>query len=339
MTTLSYKFGRICAKSSRLMMAALVLGCLGTPVAAQTGAHAYPERSIRMLVPFAPGGASDIVARVVGQKLAEALSQPVVIDNRPGAGGNIAAEAALHANSDGYTILVVADAGRVKGLYQTLSYNIVEDFTPITLGTVTPMMVVVSPELPVKSVSDLLTLAKQQRVLFGSGGIGSSTEIAGLLFNALGHVHLEEVTYKSIPPAVPDLLAGRLGVAFLPVQLAVPLVSGGQLKALAVTSRARLSAWPDLPTVAEAGLPGYEHYTWAGFVVRAGTPKSIVNKLNTEIVRILNLPDVREKLTSQGAEIAAGTPEDFARTIDADIRKQKMLVEQLGVGQHQGSKN
>src|SRR5262249_32590227 len=185
MTTLSYKLGRICAKPSRLMMAALVLGCLGTPVAAQTNAdaHAYPERSIRMLVPFAPGGASDIVARVVGQKLAEALSQPVVIDNRPGAGGNIAAEAAIHANADGYTILVVADAGRVKGLYQTLSYNIVKDFTPITLGTVTPMMVVVSPDLPVKSVSDLLTLAKQQRVLFGSGGIGSSTEIAGLLFN------------------------------------------------------------------------------------------------------------------------------------------------------------
>ena len=334
MATLSDRLTHFRMQRIRRMMAVLVLGCLATPVAAQTNEGSYPERPIRMIVPFAPGGASDIVARVVGAKLAEALGQPVVIDNRPGAGGNIAAEAAIQARPDGYTILVVADAGRVKGLYQTLSYNIVEDFTPVTLGTVTPMMVVAHPELPVKSVSDLLVLAKQQPVLFGSGGVGSSTEIAGLLFNALGHVHLEEVTYKSIPPAVPDLLAGRLGVAFLPVQLAAPLVSSGKLKALAVTSGARLPAWPDLPTVAEAGLPGYEHYTWAGFVVRAGTPTPIVSKLNTEMVRILRLPDVREKLTSQGSRIAAGTPEDFGRVIDEDLKKQRMLVEQHGVGLH-----
>jgi tripartite-type tricarboxylate transporter receptor subunit TctC len=316
-----------------IAVAAFVLASLA-PAIAQTNAEAttYPERAIRMIVPFAPGGASDIAARVVGEKLAQAVGQPVVIDNRPGAGGNIAAQVALQAKPDGYTILVVADAGRVKGLYEMLSYNLVEDFTPVALATVSPMMVVVHPDLPVKSVSELLAYAKRERVLFGSGGIGSSTQIAGLLFNALGHVQLEEVPYKSIPPAVPDLLAGRLGVAFLPVQLAAPLVSGGQLRALAVTSGSRLSTWPDLPTVAEAGLPSYEHYTWAGFVVRVATPEAVVNKLSAEIVRALNMPDVREKLTLQGAMVAAGPPDEFANVIDKDFKKQKMLVEQLGVG-------
>jgi tripartite-type tricarboxylate transporter receptor subunit TctC len=322
----------------RPMMALLMLGCLAqtsNPVAAQTPSSAnslrYPERPIRIIVPFAPGGASDLVARVVGDKLSEAWGKPVVIDNRPGAGGNIAAEAAAKATPDGYTVLVVADAGRVKGLYSTLSYNIVEDFSPVSLGTVTPLMVVTQPTLPVKTIHDLLVLAKEQRLLFGSGGIGSSTEIAGLLFNAMGHVHLEEVPYKSIPPAIPDLLAGRLAVAFLPVQLAAPLVSSGQLKALAVTSAARSSAWPDLPTVAEAGLPGYEHNTWAGFVVPAGTPKPIVAKLNAEIVRILGLPDVRKMLTSEGSRIAATTPEEFGRLIKEDIEKQHELVQKLGL--------
>ena len=319
-----------------IAIAALILSCLTASVFAQTDSNplTYPERPIRMIVSFAPGGASDIVARVVAEKLSSALGQPVVVDNRPGAGGNIAAQAALQATPDGYTILVLADAGRVKGLYETLTYNIVEDFAPVALGTVSPMMVVVHPDLPVKSVNELLSYAKKEHVLFGSGGIGSSTEIAGLLFNALGHVRLEEVTYKSIPPAMPDLLAGRLNAAFLPVQLAAPMVSSGKLRALAVTSDSRLPTWPDLPTVAEAGLPGYEHYTWAGFVVRASTPKPIVSKLNAEIVRALDSPEVRDKLTKQGAIIASGTPEDFAKVIDKDLTKQKMLVEQLGVGRH-----
>lgn len=227
-----------------IAVAAFVLASLA-PAIAQTNAEAttYPERAIRMIVPFAPGGASDIAARVVGEKLAQAVGQPVVIDNRPGAGGNIAAQVALQAKPDGYTILVVADAGRVKGLYEMLSYNLVEDFTPVALATVSPMMVVVHPDLPVKSVSELLAYAKRERVLFGSGGIGSSTQIAGLLFNALGHVRLEEVPYKSIPPAVPDLLAGRLGVAFLPVQLAAglrrPIESASSNLRLAVIDMAR----------------------------------------------------------------------------------------------------
>jgi tripartite-type tricarboxylate transporter receptor subunit TctC len=325
-------------KPMRLIITALMLGCMAAasnPAAAQSPSNAdslrYPERSIRFIVPFAPGGATDIVARVVGAKLSEAWDRPVVIDNRPGAGGNIAAEAAAKASPDGYTVLVVADAGRVKGLYNTLNYNIVEDFSPITLGTVTPLIVVTHPTLPVRTIHDLLALAKERPLLFGSGGIGSSTEIAGLLFNAMGHVHLEEVTYKSIPPALPDLLAGRLAVAFLPVQLAAPLVASGELKALAVTSADRSSAWPDLPTVAEAGLPGYEHNTWAGFVVRAGTPPPIVAKLNTEMVRILGLPDVRERLASQGSSIGGTTPEEFGRLIKDDIEKQRELVRTLGL--------
>jgi tripartite-type tricarboxylate transporter receptor subunit TctC len=316
------------------MVALLMLGCLAqasNPAAAQAlssaGSLNYPERPIHIIVPFAPGGASDILARVVGDKLSEAWGQPVVIDNRSGAGGNIGAEMAARATPDGYTILVVADAVRAP----TLNYNIVEDFAPITLGTVTPLFVVTPPTLPVKTIQDLLTLAKQQQLFFGSGGVGSSTEIAGLLFNSMGHLQLEEVTYKSIPPVLPDLLAGRLALAFLPVQLAAPLVLSGKLKALAVTSAARSSAWPDLPTVAEAGLPGYEHNTWAGFMVPAGTPMPIVTKLNTEMVRIMGLPDVRQKLTSQGSSLIGNTSEEFGRFLKDDVKKQHELVKKFGL--------
>jgi tripartite-type tricarboxylate transporter receptor subunit TctC len=318
----------------RIVAVMLMLGCLTRadyPAAAQTpskdGSATYPDRPIHIIVPFAPGGASDVLARVVGDKLSEAWGQPVVIDNRPGAGGNLGAEMASKASPDGYTMLLVADAVRAP----TLNYNIVDDFAPITLGTVTPMIVVVPPTLPVNTIQELLTLAKQQQLFFGSGGVGSSTEVAGLVFAAMGQVHLEEVTYKSIPPVVPDLLAGRLSVAFLPVQLAGPLVSSGKLKGLAVTSAARSSAWPDLPTVAEAGIPGYEHVTWGGFLVPAGTPKSIVTKLNTEIVRALSLPDVNTKLTGGGSSVVANTPEEFDKFLKQDVEKQHELVKKYGL--------
>lgn len=316
----------------RHALAVLVLGCLAFVshhAWAQKASQdvSYPEKSIRIIVPFAPGGASDVLARVVGDRLSESWRQPVVTDNRPGAGGNLGAEIAAKAAPDGYTMLLVADAVRAS----TLNYNIVDDFAPITLGTVTPLMVVVPPSSPANSIRDLVSLAKQQQLFFGSGGVGSSTEMAGLVFAAMAQIHLEEVAYKSAPPVVPDLLAGRLSVAFLPVQLAAPLVSSGKLRALAITSADKSSTWPDLPTVAEAGVPGYEHVTWGGFIVPAGTPHSIVTKLNSEIVRILNLDDVRSKLTAQGSTIVANSPEEFGKFLKHDVERQHELVQKYGL--------
>jgi tripartite-type tricarboxylate transporter receptor subunit TctC len=320
--------------SKHMLVAAFVLEFLvlasnsaAAQTAASSGSLRYPVRPIHIIVPFAPGGASDVLARVVGGKLSEALAQPVVIDNRAGAGGNIGAEVAKAAAPDGYTLLLVADAVRAP----TLSYDIVRDFAPITLGTVTPLIVVTPPTLPVKTLQDLLGLARQRPMFFGSGGVGSSTEIAGLLFNSMGQLKLEEVTYKSIPPVIPDLLAGRLEVGFLPAQLAAPLVSGGQLKALAVTSATRSPAWPDLPTVAEAGIPGYEHNTWAGFMAPVGTPAPIIAKLNTEMTRIMALPDVRQKLTGEGSSLVGNTPEEFGRFLKEDVEKQHELVKKFGL--------
>lgn len=307
------------------------LNDIRNPVAAQTApdkfALKYPERAIHIIVPFAPGGASDVLARVIGGKLAETFGQAVVIDNRPGAGGNIGAEAAKAAAPDGYTLLLVADAVRAP----SLNYNIVEDFSPITLGLVTPMIVVTPLSLPVKTLQDFMTMAKDKPMFFGSGGVGSSTEIAGLLFSSMGQLKLEEVSYKSIPPVVPDLVAGRLEVAFLPAQLAQPLVSGGQLRALAVTSAMRSAAWPDLPTVAEAGIPGFEHNTWGGFMVPVGTPAPIIAKLNAEIIRIMQLADVRQKLTSQGSTLVGNSPEEFGKFLKEDVKKQHELVKRFGL--------
>jgi tripartite-type tricarboxylate transporter receptor subunit TctC len=315
----------------RLLAAVWVLGwlsCAATVASAQPDPSiTYPNRPIRIIVPFAPGGASDVLARVVGDKLSEAWHQAVVIENRSGAGGNLGAEVAAKASPDGYTLLLVADAVRAS----SLNYSIVDDFAPITLGTVTPFMVVVPPSLPVNTIQDFLSLAKQQHLFFGSGGVGSSTQIAGLVFAAMAGIHLEEVAYKSAPPVVPDLLASRLSVAFLPVQLTAPLVSSGKLKALAVTSATRSAAWPDLPTVAEAGVPDYEHVTWGGFLVPAGTPRLIVAQLNAEIVRILKLPDVQAKLTNQGSLIVANTTEEFGRFLRQDVDKQHELVKKYGL--------
>lgn len=311
------------------MLAIFLLGnllCSGGPVAAQTPSNGdaanYPDRAIHIIVPFAPVGASDVLARVVGEKVSEDWKQPVVIENRAGAGGNLGAKEAARATPDGYTLLLVSDT-----LLSGLNYNIVHDFAPITLGTVTPMVVVVPPTSPVNSVRELLALAKKQRLFWGSGGPGSSVEVAGLVFAAMTHVHIEEVSYRSIPPVVPDLLAGRLSLSFLPVQLAAPLVSSGKLKALALTSSTRSPAWPDLPTVAEAGVPGYEHVTWGGFLAPPGTPAPIISKLNTEMVKVLNLPDVRAKLTGQGARIVANSPDEFKNF----LAKQHELIAKFGL--------
>jgi tripartite-type tricarboxylate transporter receptor subunit TctC len=304
------------------------LSCAASFVSAQPDSSInYPNRPIRIIVPFAPGGASDVLARVVGDQLSQAWHQAVVVENRPGAGGNLGAEVAAKAAPDGYTMLLVADAVRAS----TLNYSIIDDFAPVTLGTVTPFMVVVPPSFPANTIQDFLNLAKQQHLFFGSGGVGSSTQIAGLVFAAMAGIHLEEVAYKSAPPVVPDLLAGRLSVAFLPAQLTAPLVLTGKLKALAITSATRSAAWPDLPTVAEAGVPDYEHVTWGGFLVPAGTPRSIVAQLNAEMVRILKLPDVEAKLTSQGSVVVANTTEEFGKFLKQDVDKQHELVKKYGL--------
>lgn len=298
---------------------------------APSDASTYPDKRIRVIVPFAPGGAADLMARTVGQKLSEAWGQPVVIENRAGAGGNIGADLAAKSPPDGYTLFLV-DAGHTTAvsLYKKLTYDLVRDFVPVTLVTVTPLIVVTHPSLPVKTIGELLALARKQQLNFGSGGTGSATQLAGILFNSMGKVSMVDIPYKSVPPAIPDLLDGRLAVMFLPAPVAAPYITSGKLNALAVTTATRSTAWPDLPTVAEAGIPGYDSATWSGFMVPTGTPEPIVAKLNAEIVRILSLPDVRNTLTSQGSKLVGNTRAEFGEFIKQDIAKMSQVVKQLG---------
>jgi tripartite-type tricarboxylate transporter receptor subunit TctC len=308
---------------------ALVGGAAGAQGSAAEAA--YPSRPIRIIVPFAAGGAADLMARTVGQKLSATLGQAVVVENRPGAGGNIGADAAAKSSPDGYTLFLV-DAAHTSaaGLGRKLSYNLLRDFAPVTLVTVTPLIVVANPVLPVKTVTELQHLAKQRRVPFASGGPGSSTQLAGLLFNVLGHVELEEIPYASVPPAIPDLLQGRVPVMFLPAPVAAPHVASGKLRALAVTTATRSAAWPDLPTVAESGIAGYDASTWSGFMVPAGTPESIIAKLNAEIVKAVASPDVRATLTSQGSSVVGNTRAEFADFLKTAIDKTSQLASRPG---------
>lgn len=293
----------------------------------------YPGKPVRFVVPFAAGGAVDILARAVAQRLSEKWGQQVVVDNRPGAGGNIGAEIAARAAPDGYTVLLGDAAHAIAvSLYSKLSYDFVKDFSPVSLAAVTPLIVVVHPSVPVTSVKELLQLArtKKGQLNFGSGGYGSSTHLAGEMFMMLGKVRIVNVPYKSVPPAVPDLLSGQLALMFMPAPVALPHIKAGKIRALAVTSAVRTPALPGLPTVAEAALPGYDASTWYGMMVTAGTPRAVVEKLHRDIVSVLKTPDVSERLSGQGARVVASSPEEFGAHVRNEIAKWGKVIKASG---------
>lgn len=322
-------------KKNSLCRAGANLALALATVAAALPSHAqpYPSRPVRFIVPFGAGGAVDIMSRAVGQKLSEQWNQPVIVDNRPGAGGNLGAELAARAAPDGYT-LVLGDAAHAIGasLYKKLSYDFARDFAPITLAAVTPLTVVVHPSIPAASVRELIQLARSKKgqIHFGSGGSGSSTHLAGEMFKILAAVDLVHVPYKGVPAAVPDLLSGQVSVVFLPLPVALPHLRSNRIRALAITTATRSPALPDLPTVAESGITGYDASTWYGMMVPTGTPRVIVDRLHRDITAALRFPEINDRLTAQGARIVASTPAEFAAHIRSEIAKWAKVVQATG---------
>ena len=294
----------------------------------------YPVKPIRIISPFAPGGGNDVLCRTVAQKLAENLKQQVLVENRPGANGIIGTEAAARSAPDGYTIVLIPSGHAVNAtLYRKLPYDSIRDFTPITLVGSSPLVLAVHPSVPAKNVKELAALAKARpgQFTYGSAGVGSSGHLAGALFETLTGTKLLHVPYKGMGLALTDLIAGHVTLTFGTNLSVVPQVRSGRLRALAITSAQRAPGLPDLPTVAESGIPGYEASLWYGFVGPARIPPEIVRRLNSEIVAVLGLPDVRVRLSSQGVEARPSTPEEFARLLVTDLERWAKVVQRAGV--------
>jgi tripartite-type tricarboxylate transporter receptor subunit TctC len=311
---------------------ALVLagGLSGIPVFAQT----YPAKPVRVVVPFAAGGTTDIVTRILAQRMEAIWGQQLIVDNRPGAGGNIGSEIVARSPADGYTLLMatVATHGINASLYRKIPYDPVGDFAPITLVASTPSVLMLHPSIPAGSVKELIALAKANpgQLNFGSSGNGSSHHLAGELFDSMAGVKMTHVPYKGTAAALIDLLGGRIQLTFDTLPSAMPYVKGGKLKAIAVTSAKRTRSLPDLPTIAEAGVPGYEVTSWYGLLAPAGTPADIVRKLNADFVRAIRIPEVSEKMIEAGAEPVANTPEQFAEFIRSELKKWAIVVQGSG---------
>ena len=312
-----------------IWFAALALAAAGDSGAAQ----GYPHKTIRMVVPFPAGGPTDIIARTVGQKLTESMGQPVVIDNRGGSGGNIGADIVAKSAPDGYTLLMAIVSHAINAsLYSKLPYDPVKDFSPITRTGAATIIFVASPTLPAKTIKDLIALAKAKphEINFGSPGSGTPHHLAGELLKTTAGIDLIHIPYKGAAPAVADLLGGQVNTAFVSLPAALPHVKAGKLVGLGITSPVRSAVAPELPRFAEAGLGGYALENWYGALAPAGTPREIVNKLNAEIVKALQMPDVKERLTSQGFETRTSTPDEFAAFLKSEIVKWAGIVKASG---------
>jgi len=301
---------------------------------AARAADAYPAKPMRFVVAFPPGGGTDIIARSIAQKLAERIAQQVVVDNRPGAGGNIGTDIVAKSAPDGYTMLM-GSAGPLAinaSLFGKMPFDPIKDLAPVTLAASTPNVLVVHPSLRAATVKELIALAKARpgEINFASSGHGTPAHLAGELFNSMVGVKMVHVPYKGAAPALADLLGGQVQLMFSTMPPALPHVKDGKLRALAVTSAKRSPAAPDLPTLDEIALPGFEANTWHGVVVPAGTPRAIIARLNREIVAILHLPDVVERFSSQGAEALGSTPEEFAAYIRSETLKWAKVVRDSG---------
>ncbi len=318
------KLGRVIG----LLMLALTLD---TSVAAQ----GYPSKPIRFVVPYAPGGNTDILARLLGQKLSEAWGQQVIIDNRPGAAGTVGAELVARSPADGYT-LIMGSFGNIivaNSLYKNLKYDPFKDFASIALVSLPPGILVENPAVPAQNVRELIAYAKSNpgRLNYGSPGAGAWNHLFFELFNASAGISIVHVPYKGIAPAVVDLLGGQVQLAISAFPTALPHIRSGKLRALAVTSAKRSGLMTDVPTVAESGLAGYEAAGWFGVLAPAGTPPAVVTKLNTEINRILELPEIKASLASDGAEPAGGTPAQMTESARAASAKWSKLIRELNL--------
>lgn len=315
--------------SSQLVLSALLLAASSSAFP-----QAYPTKPIRIVVPLSAGGTTDVVMRLISPKLSESLGQQVVIDNRPGAGGNIGANVVAKATPDGYTLLMGTSSshGTNVTLYSKMPYDAVNDFTPITLVGYVPFIMMVHPSLGVTSVKELIALAKSKpgQINYASSGNGTSSHLGMEMLKTMAGIDLIHIPYKGTAPANQDLLAGHVSIQFDGVPAALPFIRSGKVRGLAVTSPKRISAAPELPTIAESGVPGFEYTAWVGIMAPAGIPREIVARLNTEITRILNLPEIKDRLLALGFEAAPSTPEQFATHIKAEIAKWEKVVKASG---------
>jgi tripartite-type tricarboxylate transporter receptor subunit TctC len=299
-----------------LVAAGMLLG------AQATHAQNYPNRAIRMVVAYAPGGTTDFTARVIGPKLAEALGQQVVIDNRGGAGSLIGTDLVAKAGADGYTLLMADTAfGIVPALYAKLPFDVQKDFAPVMQIISMPNCLVVHPSLPVKSVKELVALARTRpgQLTFGSGGVGTPLHMGGEQLKVAAKIDIVHVPYKGAAPAMSDLVGGQLAMVFPTMTLGVPQIKAGKLRALAVTSARRTKALPEVPTMSEAGFPAVNATSWFGLAAPARTPRAVIDRLHAEMVKIVAMPDVRERFEAQHAEIVGGTPDAMAKFVASEI--------------------
>jgi tripartite-type tricarboxylate transporter receptor subunit TctC len=317
---------------NRMLMAAALCLVFASPGWAQQD---YPTKTVRIIVPFAPGGSTDIFARYIADKLAPALGQPVVVENRAGAGGNIGAEAVARAAPDGYTLLM-ATTGVMSinnALYPNMTYDAAKDFEPVIFAASITNVLVVPPELPASSVRELIALAKEKpgSLSFGSSGAGSSTHLSSELFKSMAGIDVVHVPYKGSSQALTDLITGRIAMIIDNMPGAISFIRAGRLRALGVTGSKRSPALPDVPTIAEAALPGYESLSWSGIAVPAGTSREVIARLNREIAKILAQADIREKFAQAGADPVGGSPQEFAAHIRAEREKWSKLIRERGI--------
>jgi tripartite-type tricarboxylate transporter receptor subunit TctC len=296
-------------------------------------AQEWPSRPVRFILPFPPGGGTDILGRMIAERLSAGLGQPVVTENRGGAGGNVGAEAAAKSAPDGYTIVLVAPSLAISpSLYSKINYDPVKDFAPISLVATVPNVMITQASMPAQLQEFIAGVrAKPGAFNFGSGGAGTSNHLAGELFNIVTGAKLVHIPYKGVNLAMQDVLAGNVHLVFIGIPAAAPHIKAGKLRALALVAPQRSSALPDLPTVAEAGLRDFEVTTWYGVLAPAGTPRSIVNRLNGELVKIMHAPELKERLAATGTDPLTSTPEEFADYIKREIAKWGEVVRKAGV--------
>jgi tripartite-type tricarboxylate transporter receptor subunit TctC len=312
-----------------------VLGfLLGIAFAATAlGQDAWPARPLRMILPFPPGGGTDILGRLIAERLSASLGQPVVTENRGGAGGNVGAEAAARSAPDGYTIVLVAPSLAISPtLYSRINYDPVKDFAPVSLVATVPNVMITQPALP-GQLQEFIAFAKAKpgALNFGSGGAGTSNHLAGELFNIVTGAKLVHIPYKGVNLAMQDVLAGNVHLVFIGIPAAAPHIKAGRLRALALVAPQRSAALPEVPTVAEAGLKDFEVTTWYGVLAPTGTSKNIVSRLNAELVKIMHSPELKEKLAATGTEPLTSTPEEFADYIKREIAKWGEVIRKAGV--------
>lgn len=314
-----------------LLAAAGAALCLAVPAFAQ--AQAYPTKPVKLVVPYPPGGPTDIVARLVAQKLSDAMGQQFIVDNRAGAGGNPGAELVARSPADGYTLVVATTAHAINpSLFKNLGYSLSKDFAPVSQLTSGPLVIVANPSLPANNVAELIALAKAKpgELNFASSGNGQSTHLSAELFASMAGVKMKHIPYKGSAPALTDTMGGQTHLMFDTMLSAMPHVKGGKLKALAVTSAARSPVAPDVPTVAESGLPGYEAIAWNGLLAPAGTPPEVLARLSAELKKVLATPEVKDKFEAQGFAASWNSPEDFGRFMTAEVDKWAKVVKVSG---------